>query len=195
MNRPILFLGVTAVFLTGILAGILLARSNILSGVVGTSPTDKIDRVISLIERAYIDPPNESDLVDNAIRGMTSVLDPYSIYVDRRHLPSIREEIDGNFGGVGLWFEMVGDTARIVSVVTDGPGDRAGILPGDRIIGIDDSTAVGLPSLVVQDKIKGPKGKEVRLTLYRPALRTELSVEVVRDIIPILSVVSSFMLT
>ncbi|MBT8400077.1 MAG: S41 family peptidase [Rhodothermia bacterium] len=194
MSRSVLYLGISAVFLTGILAGLLLARSGVGGGLTGTAPTDKIDRVIGLIERAYIDPPDEEKLVDSAIRGMTELLDPYSIYVDQRHLPSIREEINGSFGGVGLWFEMVGDTARVVSVVADGPGDRAGILPGDRIILIDDSAAVGLPSLVVQDRIKGPKGTDVELTLLRPAINKEMTVVVEREIIPIHSVAGAFML-
>ncbi len=194
MSRSVLYLGISAVFLTGILAGLWLARSGAIGGLTGTAPTDKIDRVIGLIERVYIDPPDEDKLVDSAIRGMTELLDPYSIYVDKRHLPSIREEINGSFGGVGLWFEMVGDTARVVSVVADGPGDRVGILAGDRIIAINDSSAVGLPSLVVQDRIKGPKGSDVGLTLLRPALKKEITVVIERDIIPIHSVAGSFML-
>ncbi len=194
MSRSVVYLGIAAVFLTGLLAGVWLARSGVVAELTGSSPTNKIDRVIALIERVYIDPPDEDKLVDSAIRGMTELLDPYSIYVDQRHLPSIREEINGSFGGVGLWFEMVGDTARVVSVVADGPGDRAGILPGDRIIAINDSAAVGLPSLVVQDRIKGPKGSDVQLTLLRPAIKKEMTVVVERDIIPIHSVAGAFML-
>lgn len=194
MNRAVLVLAVTFVFLVGVLAGVLLSRSDFISGVRGGAGADKLEDVLRLIGRAYIEPPADQVLVDGAIRGMTDLLDPYSIYVDSEELQSVREEIEGNFGGVGIWFEMVADTARVVSVVAEGPSERAGVMPGDRIVAINDSAAIGINSLDIQRWIKGPPGTTVSLTLYRPALHRMLPVLIQREVIPIRSITADFLL-
>ncbi len=194
MNRAILLLSITSIFLVGILAGVLLSRSDLLSSTRGGAGAGKIEDVLRLIGRAYIEPPPDQALVDGAIRGMTDLLDPYSIYVDTEELRSVREDIEGNFGGVGIWFEFIADTARVVSVIAEGPSEEAGVMPGDRIVAIDDSAAVGINSLDIQRMIKGPPGTTVSLMLYRPALRRVLNVSIDREVIPIRSVTADFLL-
>jgi carboxyl-terminal processing protease len=190
MRRPEVLLGVLAVFLIGALAGVWLSRI----GVPGLEdpPPRKIEEALHLIRQRYVDETPAEDLAAAAIDGMVDLLDPYSVYIDARTIGPIQDELEGEFGGVGIWFEMVSDSARVVSVIPGGPSEEVGVRAGDRIVAIDDSSCVGEASLSIQRRIRGPSGETVELTIYRPLLRQQFNVTVQRAEIPIRSVEAAF---
>ncbi|MDX1741243.1 MAG: S41 family peptidase, partial [Rhodothermales bacterium] len=189
-RKPEVLLAILAVFLVGALAGVWLGRV----GVPGLDdpPPRKIEEALDLIQQRYVDDRSANDLAAAAIDGMVDLLDPYSIYIDARTIGPIQDELEGEFGGVGIWFEMVSDSARVVSVIAGGPSDAVGVRAGDRIVAIDDSSCVGENSLSIQRRIRGPAGEPVDLTIYRPLLRQQFDVTVERAEIPIRSVEAAF---
>ncbi len=192
MRRPEAVLGITAIFLVGALVGVFLNRVEVPG--FGDSQSRKIEDALTLIRKRYVDVLSDDELAEAAIQGMVERLDPYSTYIDARTLGPVQDELEGEFGGVGIWFEMVSDSARVVSVIPGGPSEHAGVLAGDRIVAVDDSSCVGEPSRSIQSRIRGPRGEVVRLTIYRPVLSQKLTVPVERAVIPIRSVEAAFRL-
>ncbi len=191
MSKVAIYLGVSAVFLGGVLAGLLLSRS---APIGGSGEARKVQEALELLRQSYVEELAPGTLADGAIEGMVELLDHYSMYLRRDRLSSVREEIEGHFGGIGIWFEMVDDTARVVSVMPDSPSERVGVIPGDRIVAIGDSSCVGRPSLEIQDRIKGPTGTTVALTVLRPSLNKRFSVTIERADIAVHSVEAAFRL-
>ncbi len=192
MRKPEVLIGILAVFLAGTLAGIWLSRVGV-PGLERPAPR-KVEEALNLIRQRYVDALTSEDLAAAAIDGMVDVLDPYSVYIDARSIGPIQAELEGEFGGVGIWFEMVSDSARVVSVIPGGPSEEVGVRAGDRIVAIDDSSCVGEMSLSIQRRIRGPVGAPVELTIYRPLLRQHLTVRVERAEIAIRSVEAAFRL-
>jgi carboxyl-terminal processing protease len=192
MRRPEVLLGILAIFLVGALVGVWLSRIGA-PGIEGPAPR-KVEDALNLIRERYVDDLSSEELAAAAIGGMVDILDPYSTYIDARTIGPIQDQLEGEFGGVGIWFEMVSDSARVVSVIPGGPSEAAGVRAGDRIVAIEDSSCVGEHSLSIQDRIRGPAGEPVDLTIYRPLLRQQFVVSVERAEIPIRSVEAAFRL-
>lgn len=155
---------------------------------------EKLQRAFFLISNQYVDDVDTDKMVENAINGMLTQLDPHSTYISAADIQEIQEEYQGSFGGIGIMFEMPDDTARVVSTITDGPSEHAGVMAGDRIIKINDSTAVGLTDRQIQKKLKGRAGTRVSITVKRPGIREPLAFEITRDRIPLYTVDSSYMI-
>lgn len=153
----------------------------------------KLERAFVIIDRQYVDPVPSKDVAEEGIRGMLDKLDPHSSYIRPEDVRRVRENYQGSFGGIGIVFEVVRDTARVISPVADGPSERAGIMGGDRIIRIEDSTAVGLGTRGIQQRLKGPIGSDVQLTVYRPTVEREYTHTLTRDEIPLYSINTSYM--
>lgn len=146
-----------------------------------------------LISQQYVEPVDTESVAEGAIAGMLEQLDPHSSYIPSRELQEVQEGFQGSFGGVGIYFEVVSDTARVINTIPDGPSDRAGLMPGDRIVAIDDSTAIGIVDDGVRRRLKGPIGTPVRVTIQRRGLDAPRSFSLVRASIPIVTVEASFM--
>ena len=153
----------------------------------------KLERAFVIINRQYVDSVASKDVAEEGIRGMLDELDPHSSYIRPEDVRQVRESYQGSFGGIGIVFEVVRDTARVISPVADGPSERAGVMGGDRIIQIKDSTAVGLSSRGIQKRLKGPIGSDVQMTVYRPSLDKEYTYTLTRDEIPLYSINTSYM--
>ena len=187
MRRPEILLGFVTVFLVGALVGIWISYVGV-PGLEG-STTRKLEEALNLIQQRYVDELADEDLTAAAIGGMVDILDPY---IDARAIGPIQDALEGEFGGVGIWFEMVSDSARVVSVIPGGPSEDAGVRAGDRIVAVDDSSCVGENSLAIQRRIRGPVGEPVDLTVYRPLLRQQFTLTIKRAEIPIRSVEAAF---
>jgi carboxyl-terminal processing protease len=164
-------------------------------GIINGS-TNKITALLRIINDQYVDTVNMNNLVENAIPLILSELDPHSKYIPAKDLEATNSELEGSFGGVGIQFSIQKDTIHVNNIVKGGPAEKVGVLPGDRIVAINDTSFVG--KIVTNDesmrRLKGPKGTKVKLSIKRMGKPKLLSFVVVRGEIPQTSVDASYMI-
>lgn len=161
------------------------------------SKKDKLNRLIDYIDYEYVDEINTDSIVDVAVNNILDKLDPHSVYIPKREMTKVSENMKGDFVGIGVNFYMYKDTISIIRTIENGPSYLKGLQPGDRILFSDKDTLYGksLPSETVVDKLKGKKGTLVELTVYRKEAKKTFKVTVKRDVVPIKSVEAYYMLT
>jgi len=153
-----------------------------------------LNQIISLVNENYVDNIDWDDALDGAFDGMLEKLDPHSSYISRDKIENINEQFHGKFEGIGIEFDLLGGYITVISPIVDSPSDKVGLQPGDKIISIDGEDAFEITKEEVFNTLRGPKGSPVLLTIRRPGLEEIFDVEIVRDQIPIYSLISSFML-
>ncbi len=152
--------------------------------------TGRVEELIRYIEAKYVDDVDREKLVEKAINNILKELDPHSNYITSKQLKEVNEQLDGNFEGVGIEFMMLEDTVLVVSPISGGPSEQAGIMAGDRIVEIEDTVVAGV-ELEVKDivsKLRGVKGSEVRVGCLRNQENKLRKFTIVRDEIPLISV-------
>lgn len=156
----------------------------------------KLDKLLQIIQKEYVDPIDTDSLSELAITALLSELDPHSTYIPPADLQSVNEDMEGNFEGVGIEFNVTEDTISVVAVVSGGPSEKAGILPGDRIVKIDGETVAGvkISNEQVIKKLRGQKGSEVKVSVNRRGSKGLVDFEIIRDRIPLYSVDAAFIL-
>jgi len=154
----------------------------------------KLNDVLSFTQRYYIEEVDTPKLVEAAIKGITGELDPHSFYISAKDFTVVEESFRGDFEGIGIEFQIVNDTLTVVSPITGGPSEALGILPGDRIVKIDDEDCIGITNDQVRDKLRGPAGSKVKVSISRIGFNELIDYDIVRDKIPIYSVDASLML-
>lgn len=156
----------------------------------------KLEKAFVIINRQYVDSVKSGKVAEDGIKGMLKELDPHSSYISAEEADDVQENYRGSFGGVGIWFEMVNDTAQVISPITDGPSEKAGVIPGDRIVAIEDSNAAGpdVTSEDIQNRLKGPVGTDVQMTVLRPGMNEHITFDITRDEIPLYSIDGSYMI-
>ncbi len=161
------------------------------------SKKDKLNRLIDYIDYEYVDDIDTDSIVDVTVNNILEKLDPHSVYIPKREMDEVSENMKGDFVGIGINFYPYKDTISVIRTVADGPSFLKGILPGDRILLADNDTLFGrgLESDKIVEKLKGKKGSYVELTVYRKSEDRTFKVNVKRDIVPIKSVESYFMMT
>lgn len=137
---------------------------------------------------------NMSKLTERSIRSMLSILDPHSVYIERDDSERIQEEFDGKFQGIGIQFNIIQDTITVITAISGGPSDQLGIMSGDRIISIDDSSAIGYTNEDVLRKLRGQKGTKVNIDILRPRNSNPVRFTIERDDIPLTTIDSHYML-
>jgi carboxyl-terminal processing protease len=190
-TRSFYILPAVAVLLVGTLLGMKLESS--LSGNDTFEQLRKLKDAFIIINQQYVDEVSASELSEEAIRGMLDALDPHSSYISRAELQDIQESYQGSFGGVGIYFEVLQDTARVISTISEGPSEKAGVLAGDRIVGINDSNAVGLSADQVREQLRGEIGTQVSMTVQRATTGRTQTLAITRDRIPLYTVDASYM--
>ncbi|MCF8240269.1 MAG: PDZ domain-containing protein [Melioribacteraceae bacterium] len=153
----------------------------------------KFNDVLTFTQKYYIEDVDSQKLVDDAIEGMLSNLDPHTVYIPPRQQEIAEEEFRGNFEGIGVEFQVVKDTITVVSPITGGPSEAVGIQSGDRIIEINDESCIGFTNDEVIENLRGEKGSEVKLKVFRPTNNKQYDFVIIRDEIPLYSVESSIM--
>ena len=148
------------------------------------------------ISSIYVDEVDDNKLVEDAIRGMLEKLDPHSSYTTPKETKAMTEPLNGSFEGIGVQFNMVEDTLMVIQPVTNGPSERVGILAGDRIVGVNDTTIAGvkMQKEEIMRRLRGPKGTVARLKIVRQGIRDTLRFDVVRDKIPVHSIDATYMI-
>jgi len=156
---------------------------------------EKMIRSLQIVRGAYIEPVNEADLVEDAIRGMLRELDPHSVYLTADELRRANEPLMGSFDGIGVEFNIINDSILVVNAIPGGPSEKVGILPGDRIVTIDGAASTGsqVNNQFVLDRLRGTRGSRVEVGIHRRGNRQLLNFTITRDRIPINSVDAAFM--
>ncbi len=158
---------------------------------------EKIQRALQFIKFAYIEELDDEKLIEDAIRGVLKNLDPHSRYLSADELREDEERLEGSFDGIGIQFDIINDSIIVVSPIPGGPSERVGLMPGDKIVYIDQETAHGshITNEFVQERLRGKRGSEVEVVVYRAGHDELLDFVITRDRIPIYSVDASFMAT
>ena len=160
------------------------------------SPLRKLNIAEISISNLYVDDVDEKKLVEDAIRGMLSKLDPHSSYMTPKEVKDANEPLSGNFEGIGVQFNMIEDTLLVIQPVVNGPSEKVGIIAGDRIVSVNDSAIAGvkMSKEEIMKRLRGPKGTKVKLGVIRHGIKDRLTFTVVRDKIPVKSVDAVYMI-
>jgi len=140
------------------------------------------------IKQAYVEPVDDTTLLNNAIDGMLNGLDPHSAYLRKEDLDDLQENTRGEFGGLGIEIELQNGFVRIITPIDDTPALKAGVEAGDLIVKIDSHTVNGLSLQEAVDLMRGKPGTQVTLTVVRESLPQPLEIKITRDIIKVASI-------
>lgn len=159
------------------------------------TPERKLQYAQGIINNYYVDKVDADTLVDEAIRAMLNTLDPHSAYSTPEETRELNEPLNGNFSGVGIQFNMATDTLYVIQTVAGGPSERVGLLPGDRIIEVNDTLIAGvkMKNNDVMRRLRGPKGTVVNVAVKRTGVPELIYFNITRDDIPIYSVDAAYM--
>ena len=160
------------------------------------SPMRKLQIAEMAISNLYVDSVDEQKLVEDGIRGMLEKLDPHSSYTTAKETKAMNEPLQGSFEGIGVQFNMDRDTLLVIQPVTGGPSEKVGILAGDRIVSVDDTTIAGVKMSreEIMRRLRGKKGTKVNLSIVRRGIKDRLTFTVTRDKIPVTTIDASYMI-
>jgi carboxyl-terminal processing protease len=144
-------------------------------------PLDVLAEVLTYVQNNYVDEIPERELVYGAADGVVARLDPHSAFLRPDAYRAMTEETTGEFDGVGLELTMRGDQLVVISPIADSPGERAGILPGDRILEIDGAPAREMTLHEASRRLKGPSGTRVTLLVVREGLAAPQPIAILRE--------------
>jgi len=144
--------------------------------------------VFERVRADYVEPTEDSELIDNAINGMLHSLDPHSSYLNPKRFRDMQVQTRGEFGGLGIEVTMENGLIKVVTPIDDTPAQRAGLLPNDLITHLDDTPIFGMSLSESVEKMRGPVDTAIQLTVVREGVSEPFDVSVTRDIITIRSV-------
>ena len=144
--------------------------------------------VFERVRAQYVSPPDDKSLVENAINGMLTSLDPHSSYLNPDAAQDMRVQTRGEFGGLGIEVTLENELVKVISPIEDTPAARAGVLAGDLIVEIDGAEVRGLTLSDAVDKMRGPVNSPIELTILREGAVEPLKIKIVRDIIKVKAV-------
>lgn len=191
MRKRFSLVTVASLVVLSVFAGALL--NNLISGDNIYEQLNKFKDVLSITEKYYVEDVDTQKLTEAAVNGVLEQLDPHSVYIPASQLAKVNEEFQGSFEGVGIEYQVLNDTLLVVTPIVGGPSEALGILSGDKIVKINDTTAIGITQQGVQKKLRGPKGSKVKVVIVRAGIKDLLEFEITRDKIPLYTVDASFM--
>ena len=161
-----------------------------------TAKEEKLRDVLRLIQSDYVDVIDIDSLIEAGFPDLLSALDPHSAYIPASELQAVNDDLQGSFSGVGVSFQIINDTVQVIEVIPDGPAEKVGIVPGDRIIKADgvDLTGKEVTSETVYNNLRGEKGSKVVLLIQRYGDSKPVTYDVIRGDIPVNSVDVVYML-
>ena len=160
------------------------------------SPLRKLQLAEMAITTFYVDSVDEQKLAEDAIKGMLEKLDPHSSYTNAKETKAMNEPLQGDFEGIGVQFNMIADTLVVIQPVVNGPSEKVGILSGDRIILVNDTTIAGVKRARtdIMKRLRGKKGTKVRLGIIRRGVKNMLTFTVTRARIPVHTLSAAYMI-
>jgi carboxyl-terminal processing protease len=173
-----------------LLAGVLIGQQMVQAKPDTYEDLKAFTQAMELVRRNYVEVPETKELVQGAIRGMVSSLDPHSSYMNEKQFKEMNMDIRGEFTGVGIQIGIKNQQLTIIAPIEDTPGYRAGLAAGDKIMKINDEWTKDLTIEQAVDKMRGPRGTSVRLMIYRDGWDKPREFKIVRDVIKVVSVKS-----
>lgn len=160
-----------------------------------TETQRKLAKVLEIINDEYVDEIDIDSVVEGAIPILMSNLDPHSVYISAVDRATANQRLDGSFSGIGIQFQQLNDSVCVVEVIAGGPSERAGLMPGDRIIAAGDSilTGPGINADDVRNILRGPQGSEIEVSVVRHGVDDVLKFKIVRNAVPIESIDAAYM--
>jgi carboxyl-terminal processing protease len=154
---------------------------------------DVFAHVLEKIRTSYVDQVTETEVIENAINGMLTSLDPHSSYLKPEDFEDLQQTTKGEFGGLGIEVTMENGLVKVVSPIEDTPAAAAGLEPGDFIIRLDAKDVQGMTLKDAVDKMRGEPGSKIKLTVFRESEKRTFSVTVTRAVIKVKPVKSKLM--
>lgn len=156
--------------------------------------SNKLDAVLNLINTKYVEDVDTEEIIEKMIPDMLKELDPHSVYIPAKEMEKTMEEMEGSFSGVGIQFNIREDTIRVISVITGGPAEQAGMRAGDCIVTVDDSLFVGdkINNDIVLRTLRGEKHSKVNVGIVRRGTEGIIPFTLTRDDIPLNSIDASY---
>ncbi|MCM1336933.1 MAG: S41 family peptidase [Candidatus Amulumruptor caecigallinarius] len=166
------------------------------SGDRGSAAQRKLATMLGIIDQEYVDKVDTDSLLESSFADLIAGLDPHSTYIPASDLEAVNSELEGSFSGIGITFNMLNDSINVLEVISGGPSEKVGLMPGDRIVTIDDSVASGRKwsNERVITNLRGAEGTKVRLGVRRDTARDLLQFEVTRGQVPVTSIDASYMI-
>lgn len=163
-------------------------------GLTSTDASAKLIYLFDLLRDRYVDTLDLKNLVEKAVPTLVEELDPHSNYIPAEELEEVNEQLDGSFSGIGVQFNIQQDTVMVIQVIAGGPSEKVGLMAGDRIVSVNDSSFVGkgINNEKVLKTLRGEKGSKVMLGIHRATADEVLQFEVTRGDIPVQSVVATY---
>ncbi|WP_416868145.1 MAG: S41 family peptidase [Imperialibacter sp.] len=185
---------ITSAVAIGVLLGANFTTSDTPSGDMNKS-LFKFREVLGYIDRNYVDDVDSEELVETAIVKMLEKLDPHTVYIPKEEAVLAQSQLQGNFEGIGIEFNIFKDTLYVVTPLSGGPSEKVGLQAGDKIVKVDGENiaGIGLNNRKVFEKLRGPKGSEAKLQIIRDSKKAPLDFTIIRDKIPQSSVDVSYM--
>ena len=146
---------------------------------------DLFGEVLERVRADYVEEPKDAKLIESAINGMLTALDPHSAYLNPKHFRDMQVQTRGEFGGLGIEVTMENGVVKVVSPIEDTPASRAGLMSGDLITHLDKEQILGLTLQEAVEKMRGPVNSPITLTIVRKGTDDPFEVKVVRDMIHI----------
>lgn len=193
MKKRFSAITVSALVLVSLFAG--MGINELVSGDDIYAQLNKFKDILILTEKNYLEEVDTQELTEAAITGLLDKLDPHSVYIAPRNFERVTEEFKGKYEGIGISFRILNDTITVLEPIGGGPSARLGILSNDRIVKINDQSAVGFNETQVQKNLRGQKGTRVTVTIVRPGTKDPMVFEITRDEISLASLDASFMVT
>ena len=158
--------------------------------------SNKILQTVWSIQQYYIEDIPLNEIYEKAIPNILAELDPHSEYIPAKDFSTVNESLEGEFDGIGIVFNASTDTITVLNVIPQGPSDKAGIRPGDRVIRIDNREVAGkgIPQDSMVRLMRGPRGSHVKLSLKRHGVNKLVDVDIKRDAIEIKSIETAFII-
>ena len=156
---------------------------------------NKLKKIISFIDEDYVDEVSEDEMVETVIEEMLAKLDPHSSYINAENSAYMNAQLQGNFDGIGIEFNIFHDTINVISPLNGGPSEKLGIKSGDKIIRVNEDivAGVGMKNSDVVKRLRGPKGSSVAVYIQRHGQKELLKFNIERDVIPQYSVDANYM--
>lgn len=150
----------------------------------------------NIIANFYVDSPDNDKVTEAAVKAMLKELDPHSTYTDKKETKALLEQMQGSFGGIGIQFNIVSDTLYVIQTTNNGPSERAGILAGDKIVEVNDTTIAGvkMSRADIMSRLRGAKGSHVKVGVVRHGIDRLLEFNLVRDDISTETVDAAYMI-
>ena len=193
MNNNKNFVWVIILLTVSLLLGFFIGkyyRENSPRSAILRSGQNKINETLEVINRNYVDTVDVARLTESAIEKIISELDPHSSYIPAVDVETANEDLEVSFGGIGIEFNMNTDTIIVINVITDGPAEKAGLMPFDRIMTVNDSIVAGqnISTSKMMRMLRGPRGSKVMLGIQRGNADELTNFEITRGDIPNISV-------